>query len=136
MFRELDSFNNGLTFEHVSQGVDDIRGGGLDLPVCHKGILIGHIESNVFPFHLSYLGDSPIIDWEVKFFLLLCLKFCKPRIDSVPHLIKILFTLAFQQVSGQLRIEIGYKTLDLNLKRISILIDGKDLDNGDLLVLF
>lgn len=64
------------------------------------------------------------------------LKLCESRVDPIPNLTKMFFALSFEQVPGKLRVEIGHKTFDLNLKGIAILVDSKNLNNGDLLVLF
>jgi hypothetical protein len=44
------------------------------------------------------------------------LKLCEPRVDPISNLTKMFFALSFEQVPGKLRIEIGHKTFDLNLK--------------------
>jgi hypothetical protein len=137
LFWKLNSFDYGLTFEQVPQRIDNIRTGGLNLPVSGNSIIIRHIKSNVSPFNLCDFDNSLIINREfIKFASFLRLKLCESRVDPISNLAKMFFALSFEQVPGKLRVEIGHKTFDLNLKGIPILVYSENLDNGDLFVLF
>ena len=133
----MNTFDNGFTFKQISQGIYDIWSRGLNFPISGDYIIIRNIESDIFSLDFSDLKNSFVVDWElIEFSFLLCLELCKASVDSVSYFVKVLFALSFKKVPGKLGIKIGHKTFDLNLERISIIIDCKYLDNGYLLMLF